>query len=646
MECNEAGACRKHKDGGACRKHKDGGSCRKHKDGLAIWSAVVRSFAERFGFTGGLVLLALLLTYCLFVATDAAAPAIVGAMEAPGRFEHRQLAIGSNTSSNRGAGLDSGGFLESTMLDIFGDEEQLAYEDFIKALNMACYFEGATVNESRWSTNYTIDFLVPAEDFPDASVVERFVRKNILPTRNTIVVAFATILSSLLAGVIPQLLVAIMMSAFLPGSESDLGSEGGDRGASGPAKVCEQANQWIGLILLLAMGLLAFVPQVLASFFTLERCFVEMRMFWDALDMNRECNFILSTRFLSYHEVFSLLVLGCSCLFDLVLVFAMLFVVIGKCVHCVFYTCCCIQCIGDFIPGFRCCACTHCICYEGCRCWTCACHCWTCNLAVNCNFCTWLSFCCKGIWCPIGLCLAQIFAFLWISLAGFSVVALSLAVLAAVVTVSYVPAFIMSKLTCGRLGEASWSKFKNRATNEAAASVFSASDGSPSAVYKYEFLGIPAPEEGSDMQVDCCEATMLSCHLLSCKSCSEFKPPPLGSSNLLFSFQLGTFLVVVVTLVEFFNQFILTVYLSAIDRSNDELPCWGSLLPFFICNQDNITMADNEISRHGIASYGIPPLNPLPDFSPNATSTCPPGYIHISVGWGREECVMDKYPTR
>ena len=61
------------------------------------------------------------------------------------------------------------------------------------------------------------------------------------------------------------------------------------------------------------MSLLAFVPQAIASFFTLERCFVEMRSFWFALHMNQECNFILSTRFLSYHEVFSLLVLGCSC---------------------------------------------------------------------------------------------------------------------------------------------------------------------------------------------------------------------------------------------------------------------------------------------------------------------------------------------
>ena len=45
----------------------------------------------------------------------------------------------------------------------------------------------------------------------------------------------------------------------------------------------------------------------------MHRCFVELRTFWHALHMNQECNFILSTRFLSYHEVFSLLVLGCTC---------------------------------------------------------------------------------------------------------------------------------------------------------------------------------------------------------------------------------------------------------------------------------------------------------------------------------------------
>ena len=55
--------------------------------------------------------------------------------------------------------------------------------------------------------------------FQNATVVEKFVRKNILPTRNTIVVAFATILSSLLAAVIPTLFVSIMMQAFLPKRE-------------------------------------------------------------------------------------------------------------------------------------------------------------------------------------------------------------------------------------------------------------------------------------------------------------------------------------------------------------------------------------------------------------------------------------------
>ena len=89
--------------------------------------------------------------------------------------------------------------------------------------------------------------------------------------------------------------------------------------------------------------------ELMSSFTTLNRCFQELMTFWSLLFFSDDCNvrlgmrlcgtlpllaaarpvtetsilkrsqFLLSTRFLSYHEVFSLLVLGCVCLYDLIL---------------------------------------------------------------------------------------------------------------------------------------------------------------------------------------------------------------------------------------------------------------------------------------------------------------------------------------
>ena len=224
---------------------------------------------------GGLVLAALFLTFTLHrvmvAATRSTMPLIVDIVHTTGNAIdilreapiRRELTDGSNTSSEDSSGVQlegEGGFLDAELVAIFGDEKQSAYEDFIKAVNMACYFEGAKVNAS----DIEPQFLASSMQFQNASVVEKFVRKNILPTRNTIVVAFATILSSLLAAVIPSLFVSIMLQAFLPNeeeqgaaksrSEMKPAAEHGGGTMSKMAKCIASAINLVGGLALLAMS--------------------------------------------------------------------------------------------------------------------------------------------------------------------------------------------------------------------------------------------------------------------------------------------------------------------------------------------------------------------------------------------------------
>ena len=114
---------------------------------------------------GGLVLAALFLTFTLHrvmvAATRSTTPLIVDIVHTTGNAidilreapisVRRELTDGSNTSSEDSSGVQlegEGGFLDAELVAIFGDEKQSAYEDFIKAVNMACYFEGAKVNAS------------------------------------------------------------------------------------------------------------------------------------------------------------------------------------------------------------------------------------------------------------------------------------------------------------------------------------------------------------------------------------------------------------------------------------------------------------------------------------------------------------------
>jgi len=524
------------------------------------------------------------------------------------------------------------GFLQKELLTLFGDEQQQAYEDYIEALNLACYYEGQMINESLFPPNYARDYLLDESLLPNTTkhtVVERFVRRNILPTRNTIVMAFATIMAGLFASTLPDPFVTMVMSAFEPPDADD--GDGGDGGGGGGNSVLAAllfAKKIFWFVIAVFASITGLIAQLTSSFTTLNRCFQELVTFWSLLFFNDDCNFLLSTRFLSYHEVFSLLVLGCVCLYDLILVISFFGVICAKCCHCVCYVCCCVQNICDCFCC-RCWACTNCICYEGCQCFHCLCHCCTGCLCNCCQFCgsCWLALC-----CPIGLCIAQLVAFLWIALAGFSLVVLTYLVLGVLITAMYVVARATHLVSCGTRGSNDFKVYWAKAYGAARDSFAGMSSPSKScgSLWAYEFLG--RNPENDEREGGCLES-----------------PPSFSASNTVFAFQLGTILVIIVAFAEFFNQFLFTAYLSRVDRTNDGLPCWGALLPFFVCDdpavQDTngsvVTSLQDTVGSQGLASYGIMPLNPTP-----INNECPNGYLYTIPGYGEAACLKDNFPAR
>ena len=134
-------------------------------------------------------------------------------------------------------------------------------------------------------------------------------------------------------------------------------------------------------------------------------------------------------------------------------------------------------------------------------------------------------------------------------------------------------------------------------------------------VVKYDMLG--SPEEDEDGHV-------------TEKRAYRFWPlPPLSTSNPAFAFQLGTTLICIVAITEYFTANFVSFYIQRLENADSSLGCWGQLI-FMQC-----TPQSNDTSGTGI--YDI--INCPDDYEKVKVlgqngeweTTCLPG--KYDVGW-------------
>ena len=315
--------------------------------------------------------------------------------------------------------------MQEMIVDLFGDKDEKSYGQYIQLMDVACdaHTLASYINATGQSLSDTV--LGDLADHPNATIIERFIRANILPTRNTILVAFTGIMVAFLSATIPAIFADMLAEALIYNVPAEAvnkpqhvlrrqasvlrASSGGRLFTLMDNPLIKAVSTSVGMVLaLMESGTLLFsaagalVAQALVSFSLLYMVYKSITEFWGFLIFTPDCNALLAARYLSYHQIFGAITLACASIFDLVLSFLMMITICGTCLHGCCYIFCCVHCFCDFL----CCrlwTCHHCINKVCCQCFHCFCYCVPCcSTCPGC--CECIAACCGTVFCGIAMC--------------------------------------------------------------------------------------------------------------------------------------------------------------------------------------------------------------------------------------------------